>query len=50
MILLGIIKSLVIGSNKLKGALETLFVGIIAAGASYLVGWLLEGIEDNNSI
>ena len=48
MLLLGTIKSIVIGSNKIKGALETLFVGVIAAGASFLIGWLLEGIEDTN--
>lgn len=46
MVLLGVVKSSVTGASKIKGGCETLLIGVIAAGASFLIGWLLEGLED----
>ena len=44
LVFLGFIKSILAGSNKIISCLETLALGTIAAGASYLIGWLLEGL------
>lgn len=40
----GSLRTFVTGRNWLRSGLEMLFVGSIAAGAAYLVGYLLQGI------
>ncbi|MBT8304352.1 MAG: VIT1/CCC1 transporter family protein, partial [Bacteroidia bacterium] len=41
-IVIGFMKSYVTQTSKLKGILETLVLGLIAAGVSYFVGDLIE--------
>jgi len=43
-IFIGLLKSYVTQTSKLKGILETLVLGILAATVSYFVGDILEGI------
>jgi VIT1/CCC1 family predicted Fe2+/Mn2+ transporter len=43
-ILIGMLKAVVTESNKLKGTLETLLLGALAAGVAYFVGDFLEKI------
>ncbi len=42
-IIVGMIKGVMVGGNKLKSVLETLIIGGIAAGIAFLVGYLLKG-------
>jgi len=43
-LLIGYFKSYITGNNKIKAILETLSLGVIAAGLSYLLGSFLEKI------
>ena len=43
-IIVGIIKGVMVGGNKVKSVLETLIIGGIAAFIAYIVGYLLRGI------
>lgn len=43
-IIVGIIKGVMVGGNKLKSVLETLVIGGIAAFIAYIIGYLLRGI------
>jgi len=44
MFFLGSLKTRITGKNWIRSGFETLVVGGIAAGAAYLVGWILDGI------
>lgn len=46
-IFIGFLKSYVTQTSKLKGVLETLVLGVLAATVSYFVGDVLEGIISN---
>lgn len=43
-VVIGFLKAIVTHTNKAKGIAETLFLGAAAAGLSYWVGYLLEGL------
>jgi len=43
-IVIGFLKSHIAKTSKLRGVIETLLLGVIAAGVAYYVGLLLEGI------
>lgn len=44
LVFLGIVKSFLTDSNWLKSCGETLFLGFLAAGSAYLIGWLMEDL------
>lgn len=44
---LGAVKTKVTGVKFWKSGMETLVIGAIAAGAAYLIGWLLEPLSDD---
>jgi len=44
---MGAIKTRVTGVNFVKSGIETLVIGATAAGIAYLVGWLLEPLQDS---
>lgn len=43
-ILVGLLKSIVTRSSRTRAIAETLFLGLVAAGAAYLLGYLLEKV------
>ena len=45
LVLLGVIKSRVDGTNLFRSALETLSIGAAVAGAAFLIGYLLEDVH-----
>jgi len=47
-VVIGFLKSYVTETSKIKGILETLILGILAATVSYFVGDVLEGIISSN--
>jgi VIT1/CCC1 family predicted Fe2+/Mn2+ transporter len=44
LLLIGIVRAYLVGKNVIYGAMEILFVGILASSASYFVGNLIENV------